>query len=228
MIIGSGLLAGAFSRYAQSENVLIFASGVSNSMLRETPAFEREFDLVKECVQKPFLFVYFSTTSVLDPEQALSPYVKHKKRIEEYIRSHAGRFLILRLPILVGKTNNPHTLINFLYDAIRSGRHFVLQANACRHLASVEDIAEIGEVLIEDKSVHNHIINICFDNQTKVTEIVRLLEELMNKKGDYALADTGGCVSVDNSYIRTDARFKSYFGRTDLNRTILTKYISGR
>ena len=45
MVIGNGLVASAFSKYKNDDDVIIFASGVSNSSTNKKEEFEREINL---------------------------------------------------------------------------------------------------------------------------------------------------------------------------------------
>ena len=46
MVVGSGLLANTFESYRDNEDVIIFASGVSNSGCVDPEQFKRESNLV--------------------------------------------------------------------------------------------------------------------------------------------------------------------------------------
>jgi hypothetical protein len=118
MVIGNGLLANAFCKYKENKDVLIFASGVSNSKLTEAAPFQREIDLVQKHLNFKGLFVYFSTCSVSDPTLQDSQYIQHKLNIENIIQKGSKNFLIVRLPNVVGVTSNPNTMLNFFTRAV--------------------------------------------------------------------------------------------------------------
>ena len=84
MIIGNGMLANAV-RFYDKDEVIFFASGVSNSLEKDPSAFEREIRLLHSCIEEnPHKkLIYFSTCSVYDPSKAESPYVKHKLNAEK-------------------------------------------------------------------------------------------------------------------------------------------------
>lgn len=48
----------------------------------------------------------------------------------------------MRLPILVGRTSNPFTLINFLAN-VQEEKPITLHANACRHLLDIDDLVPV-------------------------------------------------------------------------------------
>jgi len=115
MIIGTGLIAQAFIQHFEDDpNVIIFASGVSNSRENRSQAFLRERQMLIEALSFQKMLVYFSTCSVCDPELQTSPYVMHKKEMEVFVAHSAKDYAIFRLPQVVGETPNPNTLTNYL------------------------------------------------------------------------------------------------------------------
>ena len=68
MIIGKGMIAKAFDLYKKNQDIVIFASGVSNSLEENIKCFEREEALLKKTIleNKSATFVYFSTCSIMD------------------------------------------------------------------------------------------------------------------------------------------------------------------
>jgi hypothetical protein len=104
MVVGNGMLARAFSDFAEDESKLIFASGVSNSGETIASEFQREVDLIKSLAGIKNQFIYFSTVSIHDPELIHTPYVAHKLLIEKLVSESFVNYLIFRLPIVVGKT----------------------------------------------------------------------------------------------------------------------------
>ena len=137
MVVGSGLLANTFKSYRGNEDVIIFASGVSNSGCVDVEQFKRELNLVSKYKTSKNLFVYFSTSSIEDPFLKGSLYIKHKLEIEFYIKANFQRYLIVRLPNVVGKTKNPNTLINFVYNCVQCEDKIEIQLKASRYLIDV-------------------------------------------------------------------------------------------
>ena len=62
MVIGNGLLANTFRKYEDSDSIIIFASGVSNSKEINKSEFKREFDLLKTMLvfKETKKIIYFS------------------------------------------------------------------------------------------------------------------------------------------------------------------------
>ena len=61
MVIGNGLIASAFERYKNNDDIIIFASGVSNSQETSELAFNREINLMKRYLNLDKKLIYFST-----------------------------------------------------------------------------------------------------------------------------------------------------------------------
>ena len=143
MVIGNGAIASSFAaKYSNDDQVVIFASGVSNSKESDDSKFERERKLVlSSLVQNPEkFFVYFSTCSVYDPCEKNSHYVRHKLAIEEIIQKNASKYLISRVSNVVCKTENKTTVFNFFVNNIRDGSPFKLWKNAYRNVIDVDDL----------------------------------------------------------------------------------------
>ena len=108
MIVGNGLLAKVFSHmYADRSDVTIFAAGVSNSTETRNVAFERERKLLLEQLEGPCSkFVYFGSCAVGNPQETKTPYLSHKAAMES-IALKSGKAVVLRLPQVVARSDNP-------------------------------------------------------------------------------------------------------------------------
>lgn len=190
MVVGSGLVARSFKSFSDNPDILIFASGVSNSGTTDPDAYTREKTRALQHLQTPALFIYFSTVSVLYPCLQDSAYVRFKLRMEEMIRSRAQRYMIFRLPNLVGHTDNPFTLTNYLYHQITTGAEFEIHANATRYLLDVDDMVALCETLMSTGE-KNTIHNIALENKAGVHQIVELMENVVGMRGKYKLVDKG-------------------------------------
>lgn len=196
MIVGNGLIASAFIRNGfHSTDHVIFASGVSNSTETNPASYQREISLIRDYIDKSTTFVYFSTTSIFDPTRQESYYINHKKQVEELIREESESFLIVRLSIMIGHSTNPHTLINYLVNAIKEKRPIELHANACRHLLDIDDLLpELTSYLEEEKPRKS--VNILGSQKIKVPDLISKIEVILDKKGNYTWADTGACYAI--------------------------------
>lgn len=202
MIIGNGLMARAFARYfAERQDVIIFAAGVSNSRETDAAAFTRERTLLEQTLEQAAareqLLVYISSCSIADPELTQAPYVLHKRAQEKLLTERAPRMAIFRLPQVVGHTPNPHTLTNFLHQTIASGKRFQVWNRAHRNLIDVDDVARIGHRLLERGDVVNRAVNIACPYWVAVADLVRVFETVMDKRARYDLVDFGGSYHID-------------------------------
>jgi nucleoside-diphosphate-sugar epimerase len=94
------------------------------------------------------------------------------------------KHLILRLPNVVGRTPNPHTLFNFLYARIARGERFKLWTNAWRRIIDVLDVMVITELLL-NAGERNGIFNVMPSFDYKMDEIVAALEKVIGKSAIY-------------------------------------------
>jgi dTDP-4-dehydrorhamnose reductase len=196
MIVGRGLIATAFrNSFFDSPPYVVFASGVSNSTEVDEEAFAREKTLLNEYVNKNTTLIYFSTTSIFDPTKTTTPYIQHKVSIEKLILDTAESFLIVRLPILVGHTPNPYTLINFLANAILEKKQITLHAKACRHLLDIDDLVPMLMPYGNDPLIRK-VINMPGSAKITVPELVNKLETVLHKKGNFTWEDTGACYEI--------------------------------
>lgn len=200
MLIGSGLLAHAFSSiYSHREDVCIYAAGVSNSGCTDKKEFERERKRLTEALLQTKdlnAFVYFGTCSVADLDAQDTPYVKHKLAMEQLVSEHP-RYLILRLPQVAGSTPNPHTLLNFLYARISRSESFNLWSRAKRNIIDVTDVAAISTQLIDKQNLRNTTVNIANPKSYPMIEIVAAMEKVVGKKAVYDVFERGSWYPID-------------------------------
>lgn len=105
MIIGHGDIASVLK---DRDDFIYFASGVSNSLETRQAEFTREKDLLFSLADdQTKRLVYFSSLSILYKE---SPYTRHKKKMETYVKMFP-KHCIVRIGNIDWGTN-PHTLIN--------------------------------------------------------------------------------------------------------------------
>lgn len=204
MIIGSGLLAQAFSpAFSQRGDVCIYAAGVSNSNCTDAHEFARERQRLSEALQQTKqvdAFIYFGTCSVADPEAEDTPYVQHKLAMEQLVSTHP-RHLILRLPQVAGKTPNPHTLLNYLYARISRSEAFCLWRNARRNIIDVDDVAALVTRLIAEPAARNVTLNIANPVCYPMADIVSAMEKAIGKRAIYEIAERGSGYPIDTSAI---------------------------
>jgi nucleoside-diphosphate-sugar epimerase len=199
MIIGNGLIANAFDNtYWNESQVIIFASGVSNSKETLISEFSREENMLLDAVKLNQKVVYFSTCSVNDPDLQFSPYVLHKKKMEEIVNG-CKDFLIIRLPQVVGVTSNPNTIVNYLYSKIASGASFDLWRYAKRNFIDIQDMQSIASYLIGNLSMNKVTLNIACPFSISILDLVSILEDLFQKKAFFKTVNFGSDYVIDTS-----------------------------
>lgn len=199
MVVGNGLIAKKFSHYKQNVEVVIFASGVSNSTETRMEAFERERLMVLKTIASfpDSLFVYFSTYSLTDPALKDRAYGKHKLAMENLIKEKSRQFLILRLTNIVGSGGNPNTIFNFLLNGIVSKQKLTLWKHASRNLLDVDDLVEIASRIINRRLHINKTITIANPKNYTIEEIVQVMAIYFKVKPHFHWLDKGSKVEVD-------------------------------
>lgn len=202
MIIGKGMIAKAFSKYENNMNIIIFASGVSNSTINLDVEFKREHELLLGTIAKypNETIVYFSTCSVYDPELSKTAYVCHKRKMEKLIQKNCKKYYIFRLPQVVGITTNS-TLVNFIVNKIKNNETLTVWKNSTRNLIDVDDVFKIAQYLIENNFFINETTNIALPFSLSILNIVSIVEELSRNKAHYTIENRGGSYEIDTSKI---------------------------
>ena len=201
MIIGSGLLADAFLEY-NSDSIIFFASGVSNSNEISEFEFNREKELLLKTINKidKQSFIYFSSCYV---DNIDIKYYQHKKNMERIIQNNVNNYNIFRLPQVLGNGGNTNNLINFLFNSIKNESEFKLFKNATRNLIDIEDVVRIIIFILHNNSYNNKIINIASSKNISILNLVNLIENKLNKKAKYIIEDIGEDIYIDVSDIET-------------------------
>ena len=210
MIVGNGLIANLF-RENDSENVVFFASGVSNSLETDKSAFLREENLIRQTLQEnpEKLFIYFSTCSIYDSSKNGSFYVNHKLRMEQIVEEFSQKFLVLRVSNAVGKGGNPNLLMNYLVNAFHQENEITVHTLATRNLIDADDVKNITLKFINEKSF-NKIINVAYLENFSTSEILEILEKHFNKSAKTSFVKSG------QSYLISIPEVETYFAENNL------------
>lgn len=203
MVIGNGMIANSFASYKDNEDIIIFASGVSNSKDTVEENYLREFQLLKQTIKDypEKTLVYFSTSSIQDDDLASSPYVIHKKRIEEFIKKNAPKYYLFRISNLAGVSNNPYTLLNYFIFNILRNHPLTVWKNAFRNIISVDDMYAIVNYFLQKKENINTTINIANPENYSVPYIIECIEKHLNKKAILNEVERGDNYKIDISTI---------------------------
>ena len=228
MVVGSGMMARAFAAFRDVRDVLIFASGVSNSTAGDASAFLRERRLLEQTRSEypDPLLVYFGTCSVDDPDRAGTHYVRHKLAMESLVASGGGSWLTLRLHLAIGRQGSPTTFAQFLHDRIVNGEPFEVWSRAVRYPIDVDDVVRMATCMIGEKMYRNRIVNIALRRYSAL-EVVQSMERALDRAARFTVVEKGrpfelSCPEVeaiadqldlDYSKGYLDRVLRKYFGR---------------
>ena len=226
MIIGNGLIASLFTDCDQ-ENIIFFASGVSNSLETSQKEFLREENLIrKTIVENPDkIFIYFSTCSVYDSSKTESQYVLHKLKMEQIIIQLCPQYLILRLSNAVGNGGNSNLLMNYLVRSVKNNEIINVHTKATRNLIDVEDIKNITNQLI-NKLYFNKIINIAYPENYTIIEILEIMEKFYQTKLYLNLVKSGSGYGIDTYDVESYFIQHALTNKETYLHKILEKYYS--
>jgi nucleoside-diphosphate-sugar epimerase len=199
-VIGNGLLGRSFRRLALPE-ALYFCSGVSDSKETRASEFDRERELlmsVFDAGQEFSRFVYFS--SIMAPDRG-TEYFEHKYKMEQLVKSlFPGKYLIIRLPQVVGLVNNT-TLFPVLVHRIQAGLPVSVQRYATRSLIDVDDVVRITNKLIEF-DVKKVEVNCMPDEVVSVSDIVDFISDEIESPVDRIYVNEGVAQDADRRILR--------------------------
>jgi nucleoside-diphosphate-sugar epimerase len=208
-VIGTGMIGTAFAEARCINNCIIYAAGTANSSCTRQSEFDRDENRLKESMLRSGIFVYVSTCSIED-----KPYTHHKMKMEGLVKER-GNYLIVRLPNVAGKSDNPHTLLNFLSSCVHRREEFDLFTKARRNVIDVMDVVDITYWLLRNYAI-NETVNVAAPFNYSVLEIVNEFEKIYRKKAVFNRIDSGDAPDIDTSRI-ADAFVDfsgDYLGRT--------------
>jgi UDP-2-acetamido-2,6-beta-L-arabino-hexul-4-ose reductase len=201
MVVGNGMIAKEFIDYKNQRDVIVFASGVSDSNEINESEFKREEDLLTSTISKYMnkKFIYFSTCSMYDMYFPNNAYTQHKLRMERVISNNSKNYTIFRLSQAIGK-NNKSQLLGFLIDKIEKGELFDLY-DIERNIIDISDIKKIVDYVIQKNIFNNTIINIANKRNISVLSLVNKLENILNVKAKYRLIKKNGTFKINTENI---------------------------
>ena len=199
MVIGRGMIANRFIGYALQSHYLIFAGSVHDSLIRDEVAIRDEEEAVRSALLQNLrtTFVYFSTCSILDQDESQSPYVQHKTRMEKLIQHSTDKYLIFRLPQVLGLADEKTSLVNYFVDAITNGKSFALWQSARKNLIDIDDVYLVAQDILSSKAYFNRVINIASPQKTPVLDLVQVIEGYFGRDANYELVDKGTSYDID-------------------------------
>ena len=230
-IIGSGFLANSLKKHEnlfKRLNISVYVAGVSNSLCQSKDLFEKDKDRLagfSKQMNKKNTILYFSTCSIGDPSRNNNEYIKHKLIIENFIKLNFEKYLIIRLPEVVGNTKNENTLIKFFFNKIKNRQTFNLWTKATRSVIDIDDAIKILIDLLSNKKMNNKIINIANPLKYSAIEIVRTIEKLISKEAQYNLINEGDLNwKIDVSQISKSIKNCKIDFNNDYLKNVLKKY----
>lgn len=176
MIIGNGLIGTFFNNNASDDlkqNFIIFASGVSNSNETRISEFEREYNLLKNCIGDKKI-IYFSS-SLVGIKQ--NPYYHHKLKMEKFIQDNSD-CLIIRIPQLIGFGGNSSNLFNYIKACIERDDIIKTNKTVKRALLDVEDLL----MIVEYCKNHSGIFSLSYIEKIKVIDICQIIGNCLGKQ----------------------------------------------
>lgn len=193
MIIGNGLMATA-CKEIDREDVLFFASGVSNSKETDSWEFEREEDMLLANIEKYHdkIFIYFGAIG------GSELYLRHKYKMQSIIMRNIDNFIILNLSQVVGRGGNDNTLFNAFRKSLLNGDEIQVYRNCFRSLIDIDDVMMILNLLI--KSRYYGIHNFYGIEPLPIDLIVQLMAEPLKVKVRMAMTE-GDYIKINNSMI---------------------------
>lgn len=130
MIVGKGSIAKVLK---DRNDLLFFASGVSNSSCIDEKEYDREFNLLKTIPIDQHI-VYFSNLGIYYKKDR---YTQHKINIEEYIRNNFKSYTIVRIEVCEWVTTSS-TILNIFKKQLSQGIEPIIQ-NTTRYILSLNE-----------------------------------------------------------------------------------------
>ena len=188
MIIGKGLISKSLAdSFADNRDILIFASGVSNSEETNEEVFRTERNLLDSTIKKnpDKKIVYFS--SIFVKNKLKIPYYIHKKNMEKLIKKKSNNYLIIRLPQVIGLGGNQNNLINFLVKKIDKSETIYIEKKTYRAIIDIDDLKKIVIYLLKTKK------------KIEVIEIVDTISKIKQKPIFVVLMEKGISIKKNKS-----------------------------
>jgi NDP-hexose 4-ketoreductase len=193
-IIGDGMIANGMRPHASEvEGVVVFAAGVSDSTLTDPQEYDREYQMlcrtVRACKETARTLVYFSSGGTVygkcnDDRREDTPlipqtmYARHKVLCESVIVSSGARYLVARLPTVVGQTRSQKQLIPVLARQAVEG-HVTLLEDAERDIIGIADVARIITAVLK-KLDKPEILNIASGVSVPVRDICEEIRQCLD------------------------------------------------
>ncbi|WP_417228681.1 hypothetical protein [Amphritea sp.] len=223
-IIGSGMIAQAFSESRFSRQTLVFASGVSNSSEARVREFQRERELLEKVVEEnpDSEIIYFSSTSILMNKS--NAYSEHKKNMEALLVNKAKDFYIFRLPQVVGVVLN-NTLVSYLVRSCMERRCLDVHGNAVRNLIDIDDVVRIVQLVVNERLGACSIQTLASASNVPVPYLVTEISGLLNVPCEINTHPKGDDQTVSIDFLRKYLDDADPILDDDYWKAVLRKYV---
>jgi UDP-2-acetamido-2,6-beta-L-arabino-hexul-4-ose reductase len=189
-ITGNGFIAKNLKKTSIPNKFWIYAAGISNSNLKDAKKFKHEidrFNFFRKKIKKGKILVYISSLSVENKNLKNDIYISNKLKIEEIIKKHVNKYIIIRLPQITGKNKNKFTLTNSIFNTLKQNKKFNLWKGSKRNIIDIDDIIVIISKYLSYKPKINSIINIFNPKSIEVKILLEIFENILNKKANFKI-----------------------------------------
>ena len=220
MVVGNGLI-GTEMKKIDIDNILFFCSGVSDSTVISQKLFQREIDLLNS-ITKNFEYdkiIYFGSLPYLNNKI----FLEHKENVENKIKALNKKYIIARVPTVVGKTGNSNNLIPLFVNSIKNSLPVNIH-ETFRSILDVSDLRRIVEYLILDK--FNGEIDINYIELIRPESLLDIISKILKrapKINKYTEESDRFVVNQNNEYVIHLLRELS-IGEVGYTKKVLEKY----
>jgi nucleoside-diphosphate-sugar epimerase len=178
MIFGDGMIARKLKLSQKFANFHIIARGISNSTENSKVEYERQRDIIMDCISEikssapKCKTIYIS--SVIHNIDSI--YFSEKLLIENLLRQNLDDLCIVRLTNVVGFQQNDSNIFRYFQKQISGGYSLNVNSLAIRNVVDIDDVIEIMEKLAESnfplsEYVIGHVHNVTACDLARTFEI---------------------------------------------------------
>lgn len=193
-IIGNGFIAKnllKIDKFIKKSNYLIYCAGISNSKVFSRFELKRELNSFNKFSKKNYnrKLIYISTADIKNNLKKKDLYIKNKILIEKIIKRRFKKYIILRLPQIIGYSSNKNTLINYFYNNIKKNKKIIINLGVERNILDIEDVAKVLRIILFNNT-NNQVITLSNKYSVKPIEIVNIFEKKLKKKAKITYVKT--------------------------------------
>ena len=207
-VIGTGMIGNEFKNHPEPDlNICLYAAGVSNSSCTDANEYLRDSELIKKTLSQlpeEIKLIYISTCSIESSNQSKTPYIEHKKNMENLVLSR-GNSKIARLPQVAGNSNNPHTLLNFLHNKIKNFEPVTIKNLATRNIIDVTDVHRIIIDILKNENFIDipDVLNVANITDISISNLVEIFESELNVSCEKIFTNDGDITKINTDWIKS-------------------------